>query len=1250
MKTLLLPTNLMSRAAAALLLIPAALRATELNFDDLLPGTVVSNQYPEAVFSGSPQAVFHSGAASKFNVLRGPAAGAVVLEFTETQSRVRLLAGLTGGTKSGTVTLRAYAGSKTSWTLVGTVSVLAGQETLQPLEICRVLGSDIGRIEIESSGSEMEIIDNLVFERITPAWVGTQNFDAVTPGEQIDSLFPGVQFLEPATVATAASFLTTTHTPTQVARPLSEAESHPDGMTFRLNPAQGAVRLRVGFPASTYSASNGTAIPLNVRVTAKNAAGVEIGRVERIYATPQGIHDAVEICRWGLNDIDTVTVHYTNRSLGGQECFDSLEFGPVNPGSLEDHTAPTVVLTSPSVADFSDTMLHLADSARTLSIHGVALEPYGLSRVRVVVENLETLAVTEERPVFINAGRPATYIAPLAPDYWSTVPLGTVPQLVPVPAGHDVYTFQTVLNLTPGRWRVTAYARDAAGNESGAAPAAVRTRALVPLGPTLYVSPAPRSAKRDFMRSVVLRRPYMALPELATDSNKTAAFTGTNFHRGTTFYLSARQNVSPELKVPPVGRDNYEIWSPGIHSDERTTRRGDVEPYVFDLAADGQTRWDLWAWDPWIRPGAREWTFIQEADVGPGYAELYGTGFVNPGDNSFGTGDFDCSYGRSLMLGGGRTGIRNPSRMLFLPLYALIFSNSSGHCYGLSQFSSLVKNHWLDPLNMNYPAEQVGGFTDIGSDTRDGGGLFELALPQSMWAHVQGYHGSQMSAEIISHIVGTYFGGGGPNGVLARIRSNPTNFILSMKDHSSGHVVAPYAVEDVSPTISNIYVYDSNHPWRALDADGHAFDNRLDSRTAHIRIDRAHNTFLFCLNNGTSCTGDTLWSGGSLIDIPMSRMRGSHSPPGIEHGLAYLISIMAGNATLNHHGSGGREAGVGSDGKMVENWPGGLLIPTTDGADGPALPQFLMTIPDTDSQCTAEVRLTGDRYVWQGCRDGVTVQIESTGGQNGQTDSLEIDRAASPLGGVNITSGGTGRSWLPRVGIESLDGSAVVFRPMGLDLRSGETLGLYPKPFSAASGDEGLEILNLTGRPQTFRLIVESGSPSSTTLDATGSGPFTLPAGGRERFLRLATGELRVMLDADNNGEPESNEPAVQTALYNGTVPAGADCNQNGIADALDIASGAFPDLNGNLVPDICEAVPPLPAMGIVGHSVKNGILTVNLSLEGTPGSRWMIQRSADLSKWTDVSSVTLGTSAVIQSVTEPDTSTRVYFRASFQP
>jgi len=219
-----------------------------------------------------------------------------------------------------------------------------------------------------------------------------------------------------------------------------------------------------------------------------------------------------------------------------------------------------------------------------------------------------------------------------------------------------------------------------------------------------------------------------------------------------------------------------------------------------------------------------------------------------------------------------------------------------------------------------------------------------------------------------------------------------------------------------------------------------------------------------------------------------------------------------------------------------------------------------------------------------------------------------------------------------------------------LDLRSGETLGLYPKPFSAASGDEGLEILNLTGRPQTFRLIVESGSPSSTTLDATGSGPFTLPAGGRERFLRLATGELRVMLDADNNGEPESNEPAVQTALYNGTVPAGADCNQNGIADALDIASGAFPDLNGNLVPDICEAVPPLPAMGIVGHSVKNGILTVNLSLEGTPGSRWMIQRSADLSKWTDVSSVTLGTSAVIQSVTEPDTSTRVYFRASFQP
>ena len=73
--------------------------------------------------------------------------------------------------------------------------------------------------------------------------------------------------------------------------------------------------------------------------------------------------------------------------------------------------------------------------------------------------------------------------------------------------------------------------------------AAVRTRALVPLGPTLYVSPAPRSPKRDFMRSVVLRRPYMALPELATDDRRSASFAGTNFHRGTTFYLSERQNV-----------------------------------------------------------------------------------------------------------------------------------------------------------------------------------------------------------------------------------------------------------------------------------------------------------------------------------------------------------------------------------------------------------------------------------------------------------------------------------------------------------------------------------------------------------------------------------------------------------------------------------------------------------------------------------------------------------------------------------
>jgi hypothetical protein len=53
----------------------------------------------------------------------------------------------------------------------------------------------------------------------------------------------------------------------------------------------------------------------------------------------------------------------------------------------------------------------------------------------------------------------------------------------------------------------------------------------------------------------------------------------------------------------------------------------------------------------------------------------------------------------------------------------------------------------------------------------------------------------------------------------------------------------------------------------------------------------------------------------------------------------------------------------------------------------------------------------------------------------------------------------------------------------------------------------------------------------------------------------------------------------------------------------------------------------------------------VTLSLEGTPGTTWTLERSSDLVKWAAVETVTMTAGAVSRTVSEPADAPRVFYR-----
>ncbi len=104
--------------------------------------------------------------------------------------------------------------------------------------------------------------------------------------------------------------------------------------------------------------------------------------------------------------------------------------------------------------------------------------------------------------------------------------------------------------------------------------------------------------------------------------------------------------------------------------------------------------------------------------------------------------------------------------------------------------------------------------------------------------------------------------------------------------------------------------------------------------------------------------------------------------------------------------------------------------------------------------------------------------------------------------------------------------------------------------------------------------------------------PFALPAGGHltvRSIEGVASGRFEV--DTDSNGDGTSESRVVFTAVRLAEPGANgvADRNENGAADAVDIALGTSSDTNANGIPDEAEALGTSPTIRVARVDAATG-------------------------------------------------------------
>jgi hypothetical protein len=597
-------------------------------------------------------------------------------------------------------------------------------------------------------------------------------------------------------------------------------------------------------------------------------------------------------------------------------------------------------------------------------------------------------------------------------------------------------------------------------------------------------------------------------PDLYSDPTKVTIY-GSNIHPFSPIYLyedDYRCNTRPPLAdCEKVEATVHEISPDGTEAVVSVPQPVDFGRYFFGMH------------DTWARPAngplsPNSYRYGPDISmVEPEYPYLWGLGFENV-DDDVEMEEFLGVYGKNAYFCPGFwdgdvcyavTPVPVPVPPVPEPryfaiwygVYAIWIGTGNGSCNGMAATSLLMHDGVLESSDLSSSVYYPAGFTETGKPadyiyTTPLGPMGAPPYPVDLWAHVRVNHGVQVSSEFMVPSIATV--AMGPSAVTDSIRSDPTNFVLCVRNGGSGHCVSPFRVRDLPGGDSAIDIYDNNYP----------------NEVRTITIDRSADRFLFPF------TDTNIWDATWMSAVPLSVWQNERSA---FDDLTGVISTMVfGNAETVYSTSEG-EWGW-KDGSLVETMPGAFTMPMLDQDPdwNPHTP--VLFLPSGGEAPQATVNSLGGPYNFFAAGDGNLFNLQMLNSTAGNEDGLHLGyNSAGTVDGFRFTPEQATGDALPRLSMQLGGGSSTVFTWKGLSLPGGAATGYQALPELDAA-----VFSNDTPEDLGYELIVQHVDAGTGTVINLSFDELLLPALSDHRLSLTAEGSLLVELDGNGDGTYES--------------------------------------------------------------------------------------------------------------------------------
>ncbi|MDT8305932.1 MAG: hypothetical protein RRC07_08360, partial [Anaerolineae bacterium] len=348
-------------------------------------------------------------------------------------------------------------------------------------------------------------------------------------------------------------------------------------------------------------------------------------------------------------------------------------------------------------------------------------------------------------------------------------------------------------------------------------------------------------------------------------------------------------------------------------------------------------------------------------------------------------------------------------------LYAIWIGTGNGSCNGMAATSQLFHDGAINTTDLSPAVYYPAGFTSAGRPadyiyTTPFGPLGAPPHPVDLWSHVRINHGVQVSPQFMAPAIDTVFRG--PSAVTDAIRSDPTNYVLCLRNGGAGHCVSPFRVRDLPGGDSAIDIYDNNYP----------------NAVRTITIDRSDDDFHFLRSDS-----DT-WIGDWLAAVPLSVWQNGRTAFDDLRNIAATYVFGAADV-LYDNGEG--EWGW-KDGAVVETMPGGVAMPHFEQSETWEPHAPILFLPSDKPAPAAAINSLGGDYNFFSAGDGIILNLFAGDIPAGDEDSVQLGKnGAGAIDAFTYTPESAREHLVPRVAMELGEGSSTVFSWQGLSLPAG---------------------------------------------------------------------------------------------------------------------------------------------------------------------------------------------------------------------